>query len=108
MNGNERYGVGDKNNNNNNGVQYNGQAPYNGVQHNGQAPCNPYAGAPVQAFNGGVMTLLVIGTLIIPLIGIITGIVNLKHAERNGQSALLLILGLIAAAINFGIITGGL
>lgn len=58
------------------------------------------------AFDGGVMTLLIIGTLLIPLVGLIAGAMNLKYPERNGQSQLLLGIGIVMMAINFYMMFG--
>ena len=53
------------------------------------------------AFDGGMMTLLILGTIFIPLVGIIAGLLNLKYPERNGQSQLLLGIGIVNIALSF-------
>lgn len=59
-------------------------------------------------FDGSVMALFVIGTIIIPFIGIFIGLMNLQYPERNGQSQLLLGLGCLMALINYFLIYSGI
>lgn len=48
----------------------------------------------------GIFVLLIVATLFIPLVGLIVGSMNLKYPERNGQSILLIVIGIIMMLFN--------
>jgi hypothetical protein len=50
-------------------------------------------------WSGGAMAGLVIGTVIIPLVGIIAGIVGMNKPAKKDQGLILLVLGIAMIAI---------
>jgi hypothetical protein len=52
----------------------------------------------------GVMTALVIGTLLVPLIGIIFGIIGLNKEAKKSQGGILLGLGIFMGLVSLMII----
>ena len=52
----------------------------------------------------GAMTALVIGTLLIPLIGIVFGIIGLNKEAKKGQGGILLGLGIFMGLVSLMII----
>ncbi len=52
------------------------------------------------------MVALVIGTILVPLIGIIFGIIGLNQEEKKGQGTALLTLGIVMGLITLALIAG--
>lgn len=59
-----------------------------------------------EKWSTGVMVALVIGTILIPLIGIVFGIIGLNKEEKKGQGTALLTLGIIMGLITLVLIAG--
>lgn len=59
-----------------------------------------------EGWNSAVMIGVCVGTLIIPLIGIVMGIVGLCKYEDKTQGGILLGLGVLMTLVNIGIMYG--
>ncbi|MBQ8285793.1 MAG: hypothetical protein IJZ10_05775 [Thermoguttaceae bacterium] len=88
------------------GYPQNGQYGYQqqGYPQNGQYGYQQGVYQQTPPLHGGLMTLLVILTLFVPLVGVIAGFVNMKHESRKGQSVALVVVGFAMMAINFMLI----
>lgn len=53
----------------------------------------------------GVMALLVIGTIIMPLVGLVAGATSLKSEAKRNQAIVLLALGIIMIVANFTLLS---
>ena len=60
-----------------------------------------------QSWTNGAMIGLVIATVLIPLVGIVMGIINLKDAHKGGQATTLLIVGIAMAVLGILMSLGG-
>lgn len=50
-----------------------------------------------EQWSAGIMAALVIGTILIPLIGIIFGAIGISQDEKKGQAIILLAIGIFMA-----------
>lgn len=65
-------------------------------------------GAPgPPAFSGGVYAALIVATVLVGIVGVITGAINMKHPARKGQSQVLLWLGLGMIVLSVLVLSGG-
>jgi hypothetical protein len=55
-------------------------------------------------WSGGMMAFLIIATILIPLVGIIAGIIGLTQDAKRGQGGLLLAVGIIMFVFWFAVI----
>lgn len=64
-----------------------------------------YQVAPASTgWSGGVMTLLVIGSLLLPIVGLVAGVVGLTKPDTRGQGAALLAFSIIGWIIGFAVL----
>lgn len=96
---NGQYGYQQDYSQNNNPYAYQQGYPQNNGQYEYYQPTPP--------LHGGLMTLFVILTIFCPIVGVITGFVNMKHESRKSQSVALVVLGFVMMAVNFMLIMSG-